>query len=106
MNEMKVMPIPKELLTHSAVAKRVAANTTTALTRIRFEKKASRGYSKDGAANSVSAVLYFDCENSKPEGFVFTDDMIILHEEQAYAIHTLNAVMGQSDVHHYRVELV
>ncbi len=106
-------PIPKQILIHSAELMTVAQdnwqNETTEvvadLKHIRIEDAKTRTSDKDNRQNALSAVLFFDCHNSRPRGTVFAVDQRIRFGTDLYRIGKIRTIYDNRTVHHYELEL-
>lgn len=54
----------------------------------------------------ITAVLYYDCTNSLPPGFVFREGQIIEAAEQRWRIKSIRPVYGKAALHHYEIGLM
>ncbi|MFA5424229.1 MAG: putative minor capsid protein [Phycisphaerae bacterium] len=104
--------IPKRLLPHSAThnygAKvkddwgNLTHASSRALTHVLFEPTSKLIKSKDNREIQLSALMYFDCRNSSPEGATFAiGDQII----RGAAYEVVGGIDPIRDGTHYEVEL-
>ena len=107
-------PIPKHLLIHSAKAIKLSApdtwndrtdETIKALENIRVETSNALTITKDNRQVKVSATLFFDCINSKPKGFDFSETDIIETLGDRYEIISVDRFYDNKRLHHYEVGL-
>lgn len=107
-------PIPKRLLIHSATAvtegkadiwNEKSAASETQLSLIRVEPSSDLTVSKQNEQVKLSAILIFDCKNSKPAGFEFDHVKHIVFEGQKYNIEGIGKFYDERKLHHYEVEL-
>lgn len=106
-------PIPKSILTHSATLTEVVQDewqketerTIAQLQHIRVEETESHSYDKDNRQNSLSAVLFFDCHNSRPVNVSFSEDQRIHFGDMVFRIRNIILVSDKQAVHHYELEL-
>lgn len=113
---MRLLPIPRCLLIHSATHKygaKTQDNTgawthasSQALTRVRFEPSTKLVKTKDNNEVQLSAIMLFDCRNSLPVGTTFA-----LGDEISRTGGSVYEVVGGTepkfdglDAHHYEVE--
>ncbi|MDR0821940.1 MAG: hypothetical protein LBN40_05710 [Oscillospiraceae bacterium] len=114
MNTLNVFPIPKELLPHTVSVRELTGGvgslfetygTVTVLQRVRCEKREKFG--KDGVTTRTRGVtLYYDCENSLPRNFRFTERQVITFEGEDFAVNAVTTVLSASEPHHLKVELI
>lgn len=106
-------PIPKQILIHSAELMSITQdkwqNETTEvvaeLKHIRIEDAKTRTSDKDNRQNALSAVLFFDCHNSRPRGTVFAVDQRIRSGTTLYRIKQIRTIYDNRAAHHYELEL-
>ena len=111
---MKIMAIPRALLPHTAVLKPPPGygafaeipSDGTVLRFVRVEPRRKIRLSDNDNAASVSAVMYYDCENSLPPGLEFNAGDIIRTGGSDLVVSEARAVTGADCTHHYRLELV
>lgn len=114
MKIVKIMPMPRELLNATVTVKKPGISgyfndetaETTELRYVRVQKTGRYKTDSKGVQNGVRAELYYDCENSLPRNFTFTQDMIVEYENERYSIVTLDTVLGKDKIHHYKLDLV
>lgn len=107
-------PIPKSLLVHSATAVtksepdmwgNATDDTRTELTSVRIEPSAALTLGKDNQQIKLSAVLIFDCHNSRPKGFDFPHAQKIEYNGEQYNIVSVDKMTAENRLHHFEVEL-
>ena len=112
---MRLQPIPRFLLTHSATHNYGAKTQNDAgqdsyassreLSRVLFQPSSKLVKTKDNNEKQLSAVMFFDCRNSLPKDATFAlGDQIVKTGGQTYEI-----VGGTEPVYdgaHYEVELL
>ncbi len=107
-------PIPRHLLIHSAKAIKLSEpdtwnsrtdETVTILENIRVEQAGALTIGKENRQSKFYAVLYFDCVNSKPKGFDFSETDIIKIDGNRYEIVSVEKFCDCKRLHHYEVGL-
>lgn len=107
-------PIPKHLLIHRATAikrenadmwNNITDKTVAQLENVRLEPSSALTVTKDNRQVKLSAVLFFDCVNSKPAGFDFSDTDIIEALGGRYEIISVDKLYDEKKLHHYEVGL-
>lgn len=107
-------PIPKKLLIHSASAVihgepdkwgNKPIESTTQLSHVRVDPSSSLSLNNRNEQVRLSAVLFFDCKNSRPAGFDFEHTQKIVYGGQEYNIVQISKFFDESRLHHYEVEL-
>lgn len=109
-------PIPKRLLIHRASAitetqdpdsafESKVTETTVPLSYIRVEPSGALTVSKQNEQVRLSAVLIFDCKNSRPKGYDFSHEPRIEYNGQKYDIVGIGKFYDGRKLHHYEVEL-
>ena len=109
-----MLPIPKNLLIHSAMLRTVSEDkwqsetvqTTAELTKIRVEPSSKLVTAKDNRQVSLSAVLFFDCKNSRPCDVNFKHGQKIVFQGTEYTIETIEKLYDNSRLHHYELGLI
>lgn len=107
-------PIPKNLLIHSAYAielsERVEWDEPTEEKRIklsclRIEPTSSLRISKSNQQVQLAAVLFYDCRNSRPKYFDFSNIDKIEIEGEQYNVVSIQKHCDDKKLHHLEVEL-
>jgi uncharacterized protein YjaZ len=116
MGRKKMPPIPLCALPHKVSLKHKTLdgiyneidNTEVLITHVRVElyERISGVSSTDFSVRSRSAVMYYDIVNSSPKGLSFEIGQIVNYEGKNYAVTSVNAVMAEEIIHHYRIELL
>jgi hypothetical protein len=112
-----LMPIPRWMLIHSATqhygtpAKDTWGNKTwpssRALTRVRIEPTTKLIRTKDNREIKLSAIMFFDCRNSGPDGVAFAlGDQIQRPGGATYTVAGgIEPLYDATRAHHWEVEL-
>ncbi len=81
----------------------VSGYDSTEIYNVRVQKtSAVREYSSSELRDISEITVYYDCENSSPQGVEFLAGMLIMHEDMRYEI--LSAEQFAADrIHHIRV---
>lgn len=107
-------PIPKNLLIHSACAVELneregwdepTEKKRTELLRVRIEPSSTLRISKSNQQVRLAAVLFYDCCNSRPKNFDFSDIDKIEFEGEQYNIVSIQKQYDDKKLHHVEVEL-
>lgn len=107
-------PIPKNLLIHSAFAielgererwEEPTEKKRTKLSRLRIEPSSTLRISKSNQQVQLAAVLFYDCRNSSPKDFDFSDVDKIEFEGEQYNIVSIQKQYDDKKLHHLEVEL-
>lgn len=109
-----MLAIPKNLLIHSAVLQSVTedkwqSETTeniAELKKIRIDPSSKLVTSKDNRQITLSAVLFFDCKNSRPYDISFEHGQKIVFQGTEYTIETIEKLYDNSKLHHYELGLI
>lgn len=107
-------PIPKKLLIHSAELKAVTKNewqeetlTTIAnLKYIRIEPSSKLVTDKQNRQITLSAVMFYDCRNSRPETVEFTHGQKICWGGKEYTVEIIEPLYDSGKLHHYEIGLI
>lgn len=107
-------PIPKKLLIHKAVLHKVKSEDRFGkeildeglqLERVRFEPTNKIVYDSNKAEIRLSAIMYYDCKNSKPAGIKFAVGDIIVFGESKFKVQTCE-LLEDTKPHHYELGLI
>lgn len=108
--------IPKLFLIHSAVHRSGKTlddwgnetwATETDLSRVRFEPSSKLVKTTDNTEVQLSAIMFFDCRNSKPNGEVFgLGDEIEFNDTKYTVVGGTEPLYEATRAHHYEVELI
>lgn len=107
-------PIPKQLLIHKAVRHKVKSEDRfgkdildegESLERVRLEPTNKIVRTSNNAEIKLSAILYYDCKNSKPRGLSFAIDDIIAFNGAKYKVQICD-LLEDTKPHHYELGLV
>lgn len=107
-------PIPKNLLIHSAqlaeISKDEWQNETQKpladLQHIRIEPSSKLVTDKQNRQITLSAVLFFDCKNSRPKAVEFSHGQKIVFNSMEYTVETIELLYDGKKLHHYELGLV
>lgn len=112
---MKIRPIPKKLLVHSAMLYKMIEedrwgkshlDAGIALEKIKMEPSTQIVRDKNNAEIQLAATLFFDCKNSRPKGTVFQVDDIIVFNGMRFQVKTIETLYADTTPHHYEVGLI
>ena len=107
--------IPKSLLIHKVTLYRIAEkdrwgkiimDSGTALWRVRMEPSSKIIRDKQNAEIQLSAVLFFDCRNSRPENVELVVDDVIIFNTQKFRVAAVEPLYDGRKLHHYEIGLV
>lgn len=108
-------PMPKHLMIHSAELKEVSTDDTwqdenmttiAALTRIRIEPSTKLVTSKDNRQVALSAIMLYDCYNSRPKMQEFSHGQKIVWNGIEYTVETIEKLYDSRKLHHIELGLV
>lgn len=108
-------PIPKRLLIHTAELKTAGINNTwqdekitdmTKLKKIRIEPCSRFVTAKDNRQVSLSAVLFYDCKNSRPKNQIFSQGQKVIWNGTEHIIETIEPLYDDNKLHHYELGLI
>lgn len=107
--------IPKNLLIHSATLSEVSSDNTwqeeqktviAELERVRIETLSKLVTTKDNRQVTLSAVLFYDCRNSRPKNPDFKQGQSVLWDNTEYVIETVEPLYDGRKLHHYELGLI
>ncbi len=107
--------IPKSLLLHTVARVKTAPADfweneeivgQEEITFVRMEPSHRIIRDKNNAELQLSAVLFYDCRNSRPQGIAFAEDEIILFNGQKYQIREVEPLYDGRRLHHYEIGMV
>ncbi|MCM1055539.1 MAG: minor capsid protein [Bacteroides sp.] len=107
-------PIPKSWLIHTACAVELkeregweepSERKRTELSRIRVEPSSNLRISKSNIQVQLSAVLFYDCRNSRPRDFDFSRADKVEYDGEQYDIVSVQKHYDDRKLHHMEVEL-
>ena len=108
-------PIPEKLLIHSAELKAVTNDNTwqeekqsdsKQLSKVRIEPCSRLVTAKDNKQITLSAVLIYDCKNSRPKNTEFCQGQKIFFKDKEYAVETIEPLYDGSKLHHIELGLI
>lgn len=108
-------PIPKKLLLHTAILKTISINNTwqeemdesiSVLEKIRIEPISKLVTAKDNRQVTLSAVLFYDCKNSRPKNQSFIQGQKVIWNGIEYVIETVEPLYDDNKLHHYEMGLL
>ena len=107
-------PIPRAMLTHTAVLMAVdrdayGAETPTpiaTLTRVRVEPSATMTLTRDNTRVQLSALLLYDARHSQPQEVTFAIGQRVVFEGKPYRVMTVEPMSDGRGVHHIEVGLL
>lgn len=106
-------PIPCSLLIHSAVLYQVSENAWQSETRtelaqlshVRIEPASRLVVGKDNRSAEISAVLFYDCRNSRPRAIEFAEGQRVEFGGKLYRIQSIDRIYDNRRLHHLEVGL-
>ena len=107
--------IPKRLLIHSAdyykkpVKDRWGKEgepNKTLLSFVRIEPSSTITRDKNNQEIKLSAVLFYDCKNSRPRGLKIAEDDVIIFNGQQLKVVSVDPCYDEGRLHHYEIGLV
>ena len=108
-------PIPKRLLIHTATLHKIQnedrwGNGTldegTQLSYVRLEPSSKVVRDKNNAEIQLTAVLFYDCRNSRPKDQKFSEDDIVVFNGMKHKIQTVEPLYDDRQLHHYELGLI
>ncbi len=108
-------PIPKCLLIHSAKLLGTSTDNqwqseeTTeiaTLKNIRIEPLSRLVTAKDNTQVTLTAVLFYDCKNSRPSGVAFKQGQKIIFNNVEHVVETIEPLYDGQKLHHYELGLI
>lgn len=108
-------PMPKALLIHSAKLLEVSkGNTwqseetteTATLKNIRIEPLSKLVTAKDNTQVTLTAVLFYDCKNSRPSGVAFKQGQKVVFNGVEHIVETIEPLYDGQKLHHYELGLI
>ena len=109
-----MLPIPKNLLIHSAFLQSVkkdkwqseSLQTIAEMKKIRVDPSSKLVTSKDNRQITLSAVLFYDCKNSRPSNISFEHGQKIIFNGITYTVETIEMLYDDKKLHHYELGLI
>lgn len=107
--------IPKSLLIHTVTRVKTAPadfweneeiTDREEITFVRIEPSRRIIRDKNNAELQLSAVLFYDCRNSRPRGVTFSEDEIIIFNGQKHQIREVEPLYDGKRLHHYEIGVV
>ena len=108
-------PIPKNLLIHSADLLSVSTENqwqeeqtgdAEHLEKIRIEPVSRLVTAKDNRQITLSALLIYDCKNSRPKNVQFEQGQKVVWNGIEYVIETIEPLYDGEKLHHYELGLI
>lgn len=108
-------PIPKNLLIHSAELISVSekdqwqeehAGESKHLEKIRIEPISRLVTAKDNRQITLSALLIYDCRNSRPKNIQFEQGQKVMWNGIEHVIETIESLYDGGRLHHYELGLI
>ena len=109
-------PIPKKLLIHDVMYHRQikaqdfyeesTLDPGTPISFIRMEPMTKVIRDKNRAEVQLSAVLFYDCKNSRPKGIKFETDDVIVFNGEFHKIQIIEPLYDSKRLHHYELGLI
>lgn len=107
--------IPKELLIHAVTLHiirdkdrwgKAEIGTGTDVKEVRLESSSKVIRDKNNAEIQLTAMLFYDCRNSRPRGIVFVEDNVVGFNGQKFRIVSVEPLYDGRRLHHYEIGLV
>ena len=107
--------MPKSLLIHAVARVKTAPvdfweneeiSDREEITFVRMEPSHRIIRDKNNAEVQLSAVLFYDCRNSRPRGMEFFEDEVILFGGQSYRVIEVEPLYDGRRLHHYEIGMV
>lgn len=107
--------IPKNLLIHSATLSEISTDNIwqeeqktviAELSKVRFNASSKLVTTKDNRQVTLSAVLFYDCRNSRPKNLKFKQGQSVLWNDTEYVIETVELLYDGKKLHHYKLGLI
>lgn len=108
-------PMPKALLIHSAKLLEVSKDNTwqseettetATLKNIRIEPLSKLVTAKDNTQVTLTAVLFYDCKNSRPSGVAFKQGQKVVFNGVEHIVETIEPLYDGQKLHHYELGLI
>lgn len=108
-------PMPKNLLIHSAKLLEVSTENTwqseetteiATLKNIRIEPLSKLVTAKDNTQVTLTAILFYDCKNSRPSGVSFKQGQKIIFNNVEHVVETIEPLYDGQKLHHYELGLI
>lgn len=108
-------PMPKALLIHSAKLLEVSTENTwqseetaeiATLKNIRIEPLSKLVTAKDNTQVTLTAVLFYDCKNSRPSGVAFKQGQKVVFNGVEHIVETIELLYDGQKLHHYELGLI
>ena len=108
-------PMPKNLLIHSAELISVSekdqwqeeqTGKSVHLEKIRIEPFSKLVTAKDNRQITLSALLIYDCRNSRPKNIQFEQDQKVMWNGIEHVIETIEPLYDGGILHHYELGLI
>lgn len=106
-------PIPKSLLIHSAVLYKVSEDNwqgekrdpIAELSHVRIEPCTKLVADKENRSVEISAVLFYDCCNSRPKAVEFAEGQRVDFGGRLYRVQSIERISDDKRLHHLEVGL-
>lgn len=108
-------PIPKSLLIHTVTLLKTTREDRWGnrkeqeeirLQHVRMEPSGKVVRDKNNAELQLSAILIYDCKNSRPKNVEFEVDAGILFNGQKYKLQDIEALYDKKKLHHYELGVI
>ena len=74
--------------------------------KIRIEPCSRLVTAKDNRQVSLSAVLFYDCKNSRPKNQIFSQGQKVIWNGTEHIIETIEPLYDDNKLHHYELGLI
>lgn len=110
-----IRAIPKNLLIHTVLLKKieesdrwgkVQLDNGTELKYARMEPSSKIIRDKNSAEIQLTATLFYDCKNSRPQNVMFRTDDIVVFNDMKHQIKTVEPLFDGKKLHHYEIGLI
>lgn len=110
-----MMAIPKKLLIHEVTHKKKVKKDRWGngdegpgqiIQNVRIEPSSKIVRDKNNAEVKLSAVMFYDCKNSKPRGVTFAEDDIIIFQGMRHRVQVVEPLYDERKLHHYELGLI
>lgn len=108
-------PIPKVLLIHTVIHAKgektdrwseEQLSDKETVRRVRMEPSSKVIRDKNSSEIQLSATLFYDCKNSRPQGMMFAVDDIIVFNGQKHKVQLVEPLYDEGRLHHYELGLI
>lgn len=107
--------IPRRILIDTAVLKtnevkddygKIISEDPINLTYIRVDETAKLKQSKTDQEEQLTAIVFYDCRNSRPLNVTFVKDQTLVYNGSERRIVTIEPIKDDSRLHHYEIGVI